>query len=104
MALEKATKNLNLWIGDTGASTHIKNTMEGLYDLREEETTVQMGNGKSLKLTTIRTIKATVQQLDGTTADIKLNNMFYIPELSINLLSITSAMETVFKYQTRVIL
>jgi Zinc knuckle len=40
MAFEKATKNLNLWIGNTSASTHMKNTMESLYDLREEQTTI----------------------------------------------------------------
>jgi hypothetical protein len=89
IAFEKATRNSNLWIGNTSASTHMKNTLEGLYDLREEETTIQIGNGKSLKSTTIRTLKATVHQLDGTTVDIKLNNVAYVPELSINLLSIT---------------
>jgi hypothetical protein len=46
MAIEKLTKNLNLWTGNTGTSTHMKNTMEGLYNLREEETAIQIGNGK----------------------------------------------------------
>ena len=97
MAIEKSTKNSNLWIGDTGASTHMKNTIEGLYDIREQETTVQIGNGKSLKSTMIGTLKATVQQLDGTTVDVKLKNVAYVPELSINLLSITKAMENGFQ-------
>ena len=86
-----------MWIGNTGASTHMKNTMEGLYDLREENTTVHIGNGKSLNSTMIGTLKATVQQLDGTTIDVKLNNVVYVPELSINLLSITKAIENGFQ-------
>ena len=30
IAFEKATRNSNLWISNTGASTHMKNTLEGL--------------------------------------------------------------------------
>jgi hypothetical protein len=101
IALEKATRNSNLWIGNTSASTHMKNTMEHLYNLREKDTIVQIGNGKSLKSTTIRTLKATVQQLDGTTVDIKLNNVAYVPELSINLLGITKAMENGFQVSNK---
>jgi hypothetical protein len=93
VAIKRPTKNSNLWIGETGSSTHIKNTIEGLYDCRKEETIVQIGNRKSLKSTTVGTLKATVQQHDVTTIDIKLKNVAYVPELSINLLSITKAME-----------
>ena len=50
---------------------------------------------------TIRTLKATVHHLDGTTVDIKLNNVAYVPELSINLLSITKAMENSFQVSNK---
>jgi hypothetical protein len=40
VAIEKPTKKSNLWIGNTGAYTHMKNTIGGFYDLREKETTV----------------------------------------------------------------
>ena len=101
IAFEKATRNSNLWIGNTGASTHMKNTLEGLYDLREEETTIQIGNGKNLKSTTTGTLKATVQQLDGTAVDVKLENVAYVPELSINLFSITKAIGKGFQVSNK---
>ena len=73
------------------------NTIEGLYNLREEDTVVQIGNGKKLKSTTVGTLKTIAQQLDGTTIDVKLSNVVYVPELSFNLFSITKAMENGFQ-------
>ena len=75
--------------------------MKGLYDIREEETVVQIGNGKKLKSTTVGTLKAIVQQLDGTTVEVKLNNVTYIPELSFNLFSISKAMENGFQVSSK---
>ena len=42
----------------------MKNSLEGLYDLRKEETTMRIGNGTGLKSTITDTLKATVEQED----------------------------------------
>jgi hypothetical protein len=75
----------------------MKNTIDGLFDLRKEETFVKIGNGEGLKSTTFGTLKATVEQADGTKMDVTLKNVAYVPELATNLLSITKAMENGFK-------
>ena len=53
IATNKLTKNKHLWIGDTGASTHMTNTLDGLFNLHNEETTIKIGNRPGLKSTII---------------------------------------------------
>lgn len=89
--------NHNYWIGDTGASQHMKATMDGLTDLIKTETTINVGNGNKLKSYISGTFKGTVIQEDGTTVDITLFNVAYVPKLTHNLLSITKALEAGFK-------
>ena len=82
VATNKLLEKKKLWIGDTGASIHMKNSLEGLYDLCEEETTNRIGNRTEIKSTTIGTLKAIVEQEDGTKFDITLKDVVYVPELS----------------------
>jgi hypothetical protein len=70
VAINELTKNSDLWIGNTGTSTHMKNTLDGLFDLCN---VVKIGNGMGLKSTTVGTLKATVEQADGTEIDVILN-------------------------------
>ena len=97
MAINESTKNSDLWIGDTGASTHMKNTLDGLYNLQKEEITVKIGNGLRLKSTTIGSLKGIVEQNDGTKINVVLNDVAYVPELTANLFSITKALQNGFK-------
>jgi hypothetical protein len=92
---------LNLWIGDTGASTHMENNLDGLFDLCKEETIVKNGNGTGLKSTTVGTLKATVEQADGTNIDVTFKNVACVPELATNLFSITKAMENGFEVTSK---
>ena len=101
VAINKSTKKSDLWIGDTGASTHMKNTIDGLFDLRKEETIIRIGNGEGLKSTTIGTLKAIVEQADGTKMDVILKNVAYVPDLATNLFSITKAMENGFEVSSK---
>ena len=98
---ESTEKKIDLWIGDTGASTHMKNTIDGLFDLRKEETIVRIGNGEGLKSTTVGTLRAIVEQADRTRLDVTLKNVAYVPELSTNLFSITKAMENGFEISSK---
>jgi hypothetical protein len=72
VAMNESTTKLDLWIGNIGASTHMKNTLDGLFDLLKEETSVKFGNGTGLKSTTVGTLKATVEQADGTNIDVTI--------------------------------
>jgi hypothetical protein len=71
----------------------MKNTLDGLFDLHKEETIVKIGNETELKSTTVKTLKATAEQADGTKIDVTLKFFAYVPELETNLFSITKARE-----------
>ena len=87
----------NYWIRDIGASQHMKATIEGLVDLVKTDTIINVGNSNKLKSSISGTFKGTVIQEDGTTVDIILFNVAYVPQLTHNLLSITKALEGEFK-------
>ena len=39
----------NIWIGDTGASTHMTNTDRGMYDWKPINDTIKVENGTKVK-------------------------------------------------------
>ena len=47
--LQKAGINSNTWLGDTGCSCHLTNSMVGMYNYKSISSEVTMGNGKPLK-------------------------------------------------------
>ena len=69
-----------MWIGDTGASTHMKNTLDGLYNLFKEETIVKIGNADRLTLSIVGTLKVTVEQVDRSKIEVTLKNVAYVPK------------------------
>lgn len=79
----------------------MKNTLDELCDLCKEETTVKIGNRTGLKLTTIGTLQAILEQEDGTKVEVMLKNVAYVPELASNLLSIIKALENNFKLSNK---
>jgi hypothetical protein len=97
VAMSETEKKLDLWIGDTGASTHMTNTLDGLVNLQNEKTTVKIGNGESLISSIVGTSKATVEQANGSKMDVTLKDVAFVPALTTNLFSITKALENGFK-------
>ena len=62
-----------------------------------KKTPAKIENGVRLKSTIVGTLKATVDQADGSKTDVKLKNVAYVPELTRNLFSITKAIDKGFK-------
>lgn len=83
----------HLWIGDSGASCHMTCSDEGMFDCRQIQSSVKIGNGKTLSATKIGKKRMTVVQKDGTTTDVVLTDCKYVPELFTNLFSITNALK-----------
>jgi hypothetical protein len=83
----------NTWLGDTAASTHMGNSDEGMTDVEEISQPITIGNGKQLRATKIGTLHRTVFQEDGSSIDIKLNDYKYVPDLHVNLFSITKSLD-----------
>ena len=82
----------DLWIGDTGASSHMKTSLSGMFDLKVGVGSVKLGNGKCVKVKNIGKFRGNVIQQDGSINEIILEDVHYIPDMYCNLFSLTKAM------------
>ena len=79
-----------IWIGDTGASCHMTNSLSGMTKLKQTNTTIQMGEGKSITGTQVGTWQGFVINNDGSKSRLTIEDV-YVPTLAMNLFSITKA-------------
>ena len=87
----------NTWIADSGASTHMGNSDVGMTNVREVNSPVQIGNGKTLRATKIGDKHMTVLWKDGTMTDIVLKDYKYVPDLWVNLFAVTKCLRNGWK-------
>jgi len=80
------------WLCDSAASNHMKNTSEGMNDLEEHTKKIIVGNGKEIYSTHIGTFTGQISQEDGTTSTVKLKDTYLVPDLWVNLFSLTKAL------------
>lgn len=87
------TTNKNLWIGDSGASCHMTCSLDGMTNLRDIDSPVQVGTGQAIQCTKIGDKRVCAIQSDGSMNDVVLRDCKYVPGLFTNLFSITKALE-----------
>ena len=80
------------FLGDSAASTHMGNSDEGMFDVTVISSPVKVGSGVVPTATKFGKKRVTAIQLDGTTVDLVLDDYKYVPELWVNLFSITKAL------------
>ena len=85
------------WLGDSGASVHVTNDATGMFDCRPIQVYLKISNGKHLFASRIGNKKVSIVQENGSTLDLILHDCMYIPELCINLFSITKALSEGWK-------
>ncbi len=63
------------WIADSGATTHMANSLNGMFNLVESKTNVSVGDGR--KMTTLKAgcWRGTAIDLEGTKKKITLTNV-----------------------------
>jgi len=88
------------WIGDTGATTHMTNSLDGLFDIQDTNSGVKVGNGAKLVVTKVGKMRGVIKQKNGDTHDILLTKVKYVPDLWCNLFSITAAMTQGFAIES----
>ena len=91
-AAERDQIRKNTWIADSGASTHMGNSDVGMTDVREINSPVQIGNGKTLQATKIGRKHMTVLSKDGRMTEIVLEDYKYVPDLWVNLFAVTKCL------------
>ena len=85
------------WLGDTGATSHMVNKHDGMFDVVKVNVPIRIGNGKVLIAVAKGKLRAKVVQKDGTERIVVFENVYYVPELWTNLFSIGSAIKKGFK-------
>ena len=81
-----------VWIGDTGASSHMAHSKEGMRNMRLIKSWVIFGNGQRLQSTQVEDKYGTAVQKDGMRTSIIIKDVKYVPELFYNLFSILMAL------------
>jgi hypothetical protein len=82
----------NTWIGDSGASIHMVNNLNGVTEIEEINDTVTLGDGRKVEAPKRGVFHGVVKKVDGSTKYVSLK-VNYVPSLWINLLSITHAIK-----------
>lgn len=75
------------WILDTGATQHVTNDIEVLYDKEQANINIGFGNNEVEECTTIGKVKLKVQNTDGETKILILENVAYIKNMVTNCIS-----------------
>ena len=78
----------NIWIGNSGATTHLVNSDKHLINCTTIHEKITIGDGKDIIATKKGTLPGAVKQLDGSIKQVYID-VKYAPELWCNLLSIT---------------
>lgn len=72
------------------------NNLSGMYDLVDANISISVGDGRKMTTQKIGTWKGVATDMEGNKRNITLTNVSYVPELMVNLFSLTSAMEKGF--------
>ena len=92
------------FLGDTGASTHMVGDDDGMFDCKDINEPVTVGDGKKLIATKIGRLRRTVYQVDGRTQDIVLEDVKLVPGLDTPLFAILKALDQGWRIKNRGVL
>ena len=82
----------DLWIGDTGASSHMTNSLEGLINLRASTAKVTVGDGEQLECEQVGDKTGVMELKNGEKKRLLLKDVKYVPKLHCNLISVSKLM------------
>ncbi|KAL7572821.1 hypothetical protein ACA910_014675 [Epithemia clementina (nom. ined.)] len=99
MAMQVVKKNLNfdklehdIWLGDSGASSHMTNDSTGMYNMEEIKGGVVKGDGSGIAITHQGKLDVFIHQKDGTKVAKTLVNVKLDPKLEHSLFSLMTVM------------
>jgi hypothetical protein len=88
----KANGNMNLWIADTGASRHMTCSDQGMFNWKDINEDIKVGDGKSIKAKKMGSICVNVSQPGGVAKEFVITECKYVPKLWTNLFSVPSTL------------
>lgn len=69
------------------------NTLDGMYDLKDANINISVGDGRKMTTLKIGKWKGVAIDSEGRKSNLILTNVSYVPQLMVNLFSLTAAME-----------
>jgi hypothetical protein len=90
---EKHNMTRNTFVFDSGATSHMRFSKDGKINLKPLKITIKVGNAEDINSEAIGTFEGLLTQKDGSTFPITLEDVFYIPDLYVNLFSMTSVLK-----------
>ena len=91
-------KDPNIWIGDTGATNHVKNNRMGLINLVEDSSGITMGNNEVEKSTESGDLPCVACDKEGSQLDrIRMTAVSVVPTSGFNLFSISRCLKEGWK-------
>jgi len=83
----------NVWVGDSGATSHITNDDTGLYDVQVIDNPITVGDGREVTATKIGKLDMFVKQKDGKSTKVVMQEVQFVPDFQFKLFSLTAAMK-----------
>jgi hypothetical protein len=84
----------NTFIASSGATYHMQGSLEGMFNLKPHVTDIMVGNNDTMSSVSKGDYKGLVMQKDGSSFEVTLQDVLYIPKLMVNLFSLTKAPST----------
>jgi hypothetical protein len=88
----KGHRHHSLWLLDSGASCHMTFDEEGMFDCREIKSQIKIGNSQTMTATKIGKKRVHLVKPDGSVMEFVLEECKLIPDLWVNLFSLTKSM------------
>ncbi len=84
VANDKKKLDANTWIADSGASTYMYNSLEGMFDLDDTNLFILVGDGKSMSTAKVEKFRGHIVDLEGNSMAIVLTNVSHVLELMVD--------------------
>jgi hypothetical protein len=91
----------DIWICDSGASGHYSMSIDGMFNIQDIDEKVTVENGEKMVATKVGSLRRCVIQVDGSTLDIVINDVKFLPELCANLFNVNKALKNGFKLSNK---
>jgi hypothetical protein len=86
----------DIWICDIGACGHYCKSDKDLFDVKDINKKITVGNAESMKAIKVGSLKCHVIQLNGSRVNVILKEVNYVPGLWVNLFRISKALKNGF--------
>jgi hypothetical protein len=76
-------------------------SIDGMFNILDIDEKVTVGNGEKMVATKVGSLRRRIIQVDGSTLNIVINDVKFLPELCANLFSVNKALKNGFKLSNK---